>query len=172
MRGDDTVSGSPEERSSTRPRGGAHPGALVKYNVSKITYPIPLRNARDLPSRGGDGDSAVLGGTGGGVRATGRLDGDDPVLGDGTRFDLWRYVAATEGSVEVVLSSADFDAFLLVGSGEGGELAVMAEDDDGAGGTDARVRLPVRAGEVYHLVATSVFPGEEGAYRLRVEPAR
>lgn len=170
--GGDSGPGAPGEGTTPRQRGGVHPGARVKYNVSKVTYSIPLQDGRTVPREDLASDSAEAGVARGGARISARLTGDDPVLPDSTRFHVWRYVADTAGTVEVVLSSADFDAFLLVGREKREELEFLAEDDDGADGTDARVRVPVRAGEVYHLVATSVFPGEEGVYQLRVAPSR
>jgi hypothetical protein len=63
------------------------------------------------------------------------------------------------------LQSADFDAFLRLEDASGNQVA---EDDDGGGGRNARIRYsPTRAGE-YRIIATT-YSGGSGVYNLHVE---
>ena len=104
-----------------------------------------------------------------GQHLAGELSASDPVLQDGSHYDLWRF-AAQEGHVYMVtLRSRRFDAFLAVGAGAGDECDGCRTDDDGAGGTDAAVRFTPPAGGTYEIRANSYGDGETGAYELTLE---
>ncbi len=87
-------------------------------------------------------------------------------LDDGAFFDVYTFRGSVGDSIDVVLSSASFDAFLLVADLE---EAVLGGDDDsggGANGTDAAVTLIFETTETLLLIVTSFSPGEVGPYAL------
>ncbi|MCW5826835.1 MAG: PPC domain-containing protein, partial [Gemmatimonadaceae bacterium] len=101
-----------------------------------------------------------------GQTARGRLAESDPVLRDRTAFGTWFYEGRAGEQVTITMKSADFDAFLHLGV-QGG-TATLATDDDGAGGTDARITQILPRDGVYVIIANMLRPGSTGAYTLEV----
>ncbi len=87
-------------------------------------------------------------------------------LADGAFFDVYTITGSAGDSIDVVLRSTDFDAFLLVSDLEEGVLG--GDDDSGGGpdGTDAAVTIIFDTAETLMLIATSFSPGEAGPYSL------
>ena len=84
---------------------------------------------------------------------------------------LYRLDALPGRTYVLALRSADFDARLLVARGVGPLTDVVASDDDGGGGTDARLRFrPTQTGPF--LVLVSAVPRDTarptGGFRLAV----
>lgn len=102
------------------------------------------------------------------TRNDGALTLDQPVDGwlersqdvnQGEAENRYSFAIEQRGIYEFTLSSTDFDAFLaLEGNG------VSLEDDDGAGGRDARIVSLLEPGE-YALVASAIG-GDQGLYSL------
>ncbi|HEX8294193.1 MAG TPA: pre-peptidase C-terminal domain-containing protein, partial [Pyrinomonadaceae bacterium] len=67
------------------------------------------------------------------------LTADDCDLGDGTRYDVYSFSAVAGQQVSFTLTSADFDAYLFVGYDDGQDVVILGEDDNGGGGSNARV---------------------------------
>ena len=65
----------------------------------------------------------------------------------------------------VTMLSGDMDAYLRVVQRDG---STIASDDDGAGGTDARVEFEAPAAGDYLIVATTFSSGEEGSYQIHL----
>jgi hypothetical protein len=101
----------------------------------------------------------------------GRFTSNDPVLPDGSHFRIYRFRGTPGQPITVTLRSDDFDAFLAGGRMDGGEFQAEDHDDDGAGGTDARLDAMVGPDGTYHVRANTLMGGETGAYTLRVEHA-
>jgi len=130
-----------------------------------------------LPFPGGQGRTSVAArvrdagldvrAIGPGEDARGRLEWSDLRLDDGSYADVFLLRSPRGERVLVELRSSDFDAYLfVVDTADGG--AVVAEDDDGAGGTDARVEVDLPAGGALFVVVSSHEPGATGSYRLEV----
>ncbi len=87
-------------------------------------------------------------------------------LDDGAFFDVYTFGGSAGDSIDVVLSSESFDAFLLVSDLE--EVVLGWDDDSGGGtnGTDAAVTLVFETTETLLLIVTSFSPGEVGGYSL------
>lgn len=100
-----------------------------------------------------------------GQTVSGRLDGDSPRLGDGSPYADRVLTVASAQRLRVTMRSAQFDAYLGVGVGG----AALVTDDDGAGGTDARVEIDVPAGATVLIRANALSRGMEGVYTLHVE---
>ncbi|MDB4949085.1 MAG: peptidase [Gemmatimonadetes bacterium] len=102
--------------------------------------------------------------------AAGTLAETDPTLeSDGSHYDLYTFNARRGQRLQVTMKSSDFDAYLGWGSLKNGEFEAAESDDDGGGGTDARVRVTVPADGPYVIRANSVGAGRTGAYSLLVE---
>ncbi|HEX2190659.1 MAG TPA: PPC domain-containing protein [Longimicrobiaceae bacterium] len=103
-----------------------------------------------------------------GQTVSGRLDASDPKLDDDSHYDLWTFTARAGDGVTASLSSSDFDAFLVLGRMQNGEFQEIESDDDGAGGTDARVSATLAEAGAYTLRVNTLRGGETGAYRLEL----
>ncbi len=104
-----------------------------------------------------------------GQAGRGTLSASDPTLDDDSHYDVWTYQAQAGERLRITLRSSDFDAYLTVGTMDGDEFSSMETDDDGAGGTDAQVRMTIEESGVYHIRVNSLGAGEAGAYNLLVE---
>jgi hypothetical protein len=104
-----------------------------------------------------------------GETGRGTLSPGDPKLDDGSFYDIWTYRAQAGESVRITLRSGDFDAYLAVGRMDGDQFDSEKTDDDGAGGTDAEVKMSFREAGIYHVRVNSLGAGEKGAYTLVVE---
>lgn len=107
-----------------------------------------------------------------GQTVTGSLQAGDGELVDDSYFDLFEYRGQPGEALVVTLRSSDFDAYLQGGPAEGSDLDVTDEDDDGAGGTDARMTVTIGASGVYRIRANSYGGGQTGAYTLSVTSDR
>lgn len=85
---------------------------------------------------------------------------------DGSYYDAFEVEAGPGWTIRATLESEAFDAYLLLLDPEG---ALLAEDDGGAGGHDARLDVTVPVGGRYRVVATSFHGRTTGAYVLRLE---
>jgi hypothetical protein len=112
------------------------------------------------------GDIAV------GQTVSGTLDSAAPVMEDGSHYHVWRFRGEAGQRLVVTLRSDDFDAFLMVGE-RAGDACLEAEfcevDDDGAGGTDARVRLVLPHTGTFEIGANTYGAGDTGRYTLTLE---
>ena len=106
-----------------------------------------------------------------GETVEGELTTSDPTLGDDSHYDLWRFEGTAGQRVVVTLRSPDFDAFLAVGPTAGDGCDACKLDDDGAGGTDSRVRMTLPRTGTYEIRANSLGSGETGRYTLTLEDA-
>lgn len=83
--------------------------------------------------------------------------------------DYYHFRADSAGWVAIELRSPQFDAYLAVGDSSGWSGTA---DDDGAGGTDARLVWAVEAGRHYSLAAASYGADRApGAYTLTIRRA-
>lgn len=106
-----------------------------------------------------------------GQTVNGQITATDRKLGDNTHYDLFTYQGRPGERVTFTLRSTAFDAYLAVGRLVSGELDAVESDDDGAGGTDARVTVTVPASGTYTVRANTLSEGETGAYTLSAQAA-
>ena len=104
-----------------------------------------------------------------GQPVTGSLDASDPKLPDSSHFDQWTYAGRQGERIQITLESSEFDAYLILGQQNGGSIQSVAEDDDGAGETNARITAELPADGTYLILANSYGDGATGAYTLRVD---
>ena len=106
-----------------------------------------------------------------GQAVTGALAASDRRLQDDSYVDTYLYRGTPGDQVTATLRSSDFDAYLIVASRQAGDLTTVGQDNDGAGGRDARVTFTVGGDGLYAIQANSFGAGETGAYSLVVERA-
>lgn len=100
---------------------------------------------------------------------TGALETTDLQLPDNSYYDQWVYEGKRGEQIQITLESGAFDAYLLLGLQTGTGVEPLAQDDDGAGGTNARISATLPSDGTYLVVANSFGEGATGAYTLRVE---
>lgn len=103
-----------------------------------------------------------------GQNVTGRLAETDAVLDDDSYYDTWTLTATRGQRLQIEMSADSFDTFLHFGKMEGGEFKSSSTDDDGAGGTNSRIRVTIPDDGEYVIRANSVRAGETGPYTLVV----
>ncbi len=104
-----------------------------------------------------------------GQAVTGALEASDPQLPDTSYYDSWAYAGRRGDSIQITLESSSFDAFLIVYGPGGPEVGAVLEDDDGAGGTNARISALLPEDGEYEILVNSYGAGQTGAYTLRVD---
>ena len=103
-----------------------------------------------------------------GQSVTGQLTAADPELDDGSHYDVWRFAAQARHRYRVTLRSADFDAYLSVGSRP--RSATTARRTTTARAAPTRGwSSPGREDGTYVIRANSYDEGETGAYELTLE---
>jgi len=100
-----------------------------------------------------------------GQTVNGTLDADDCLRPGGAFQESWGLVLANDMTARIDLESDAFDAFLVLKDSDGN---ILATNDDGGGGLNARVDYALTAG-TYEIVASSFRPGQTGAYKLTVD---
>jgi hypothetical protein len=92
----------------------------------------------------------------------GTLSTSDCALNDGSYADVYRFVVPTNQTLQLDMSSTAFDTYIGLVDANGN---LIAEDDDGAGGSNSRLTRALGAG-TYYFVATSFDPGMTGTYQV------
>lgn len=100
-----------------------------------------------------------------GSAITGRLGQGSSVLPvDNSFFDLYIFEGRAGQRVQIEMSSRELDAYLILLDPNGRDLA---QDDDGGGGTNARIAIALPTDGTYLLMANSYQAGQAGTYTLR-----
>ncbi|MEO7646622.1 MAG: caspase family protein [Gemmatimonadaceae bacterium] len=102
---------------------------------------------------------------------TGTLETSDPQFPDKSHYDQWTYDGRRGERIQITLESSAFDAYLLLARQNGESVEPLEQDDDGAGGTNARIIVELPADGTFLVMANSFGEGAVGAYTLRVEQA-
>lgn len=96
---------------------------------------------------------------------TGQLaQGDNIWLGDNSFFDIYSFAGKAGSRIRIEMVSGSLDSYLFLIDPQGNGIA---QDDDSAGGSDARIIITLPADGTYTLMANSYGGGERGNYRLR-----
>jgi hypothetical protein len=104
-----------------------------------------------------------------GQTLAGTLDAGDATDVDGSYYDSYTFNGRRGDRVRIVLQSADFDAYLVLGRMVDGDWEILESDDDGAGGTDAMIELELPADGEYVIRVNTLYEGETGAYTLHLQ---
>lgn len=95
----------------------------------------------------------------------GELDTNDPKTFSEFSHPTETLEASAGEVYEIVLMSAEFDAYLVVENEDG---VAIAEDDDSGGSTNSKVTLPVAVDGTYTIVVKSYDDFAGGAYTLMI----
>jgi hypothetical protein len=134
---------------ATSPEGGVGPFTM---SVETARIPVCDRSAGAIAP---------------GQTRSGTLTGSSCRLPDGRVADPWQLTLAAPATLRIDLTSQQFDAFLILTDQAGG---IVASDDDGGEGVNARIVRQLPAGS-YTIWATTWVPGMTGAYQLAVQPS-
>lgn len=108
--------------------------------------------------------SEIMGQLGAGETATGELEPQSCLL-DGTSLaDPWDLTLDEPATLQIDMTTADFDAAVLVTDAEG---EVLGYDDDSGEGLNAQLVLELEAG-AYTIWATTYWDGDSGQYEIEV----
>lgn len=101
-----------------------------------------------------------------GTPISGRLTSDSSILpADDSYFDAYSFEGRSGQRVVLEMSSENIDPYLILLSPQGRDLA---QDDDGAGGNNARLAFTLPEDGTYTVLANSYGPRETGSYALQV----
>ncbi len=102
----------------------------------------------------------------GGATVSGSLRASDFVRNNGAHRDIWFVRASAGRRLVITMESGELDAYLLL---EGQDGAVVAQDDDGGSGSNARIDIRVPEAGLYLVIASSYGSSETGTYRIWIE---
>jgi hypothetical protein len=105
-----------------------------------------------------------------GTPVAGTLLQGDRQRASGKYEDVFTFQGRRGETVELQLSSSDFDPFLVV-NGPDGFSAFNDDDPQAQGSVNSRLVLSLPADGVYRVSATSFRSSEVGSYQLRAAPA-
>jgi len=152
-------------------RGGAGVAATA-IGLGLLTGVLPFRGRLAIaPAMGQtiDGESASEVEAIAPLTFEGVLDETSAVLEeDGSYFNTHTFEGQAGQTVSIELSSDNFDAYLLLRSPYG---ELLGQDDDGGGGTNARLTIALTESGTYTAVANTYGPNETGRYVVKVQPA-
>ncbi len=97
--------------------------------------------------------------------ANGQLTKFDAQLRDSSVYQAWRFEGVAGQIVQLDVMSTDFDAFAILTDGAGNKLA---DNDDGGGGTNARIIYTIQTSGTYRILANSLAKGRYGRYTVRL----
>jgi len=101
-----------------------------------------------------------------GQSTTGQLAATSCKMPDGSAYDGWQTTVYGAGTLTLTMTATDFDS-LLIWRGENGNL--LAIDDNGGGGKNAQISLPVNGRETYTVLASAASAAEKpGVYQLSI----
>ena len=95
--------------------------------------------------------------------------GDAMLDTDSSRYDLWSFSGKRGQRFAITMRSKAFDSYLAFGRLENDLLQVKQSNDDGGGGSDARMSVTLGADGAYGIRANSLRAGELGPYTLVIE---
>lgn len=100
-----------------------------------------------------------------GTPIQGRLSRGDNILPvDNSLFDIYTFEGQAGEQIQIEMTSREIDPFLILLDPNGREVA---QDDDSAGGQNARIQATLPMNGSYLLFANSYDTGELGSYSLR-----
>ena len=94
------------------------------------------------------------------------MSSSDAVRDNGSHYDNWTVTARSGQRLVIIMESDELDPYLLL---QGQDGAVVAQDDDGGSGSNARIDIRVPEGGQYLVIASSYGSSETGPYRIRIE---
>lgn len=156
-----TATPAPRPGSARPPAAGSAPSTAPPTTAPPTSAPAPPRPSGASVRRGGTINV--------GDRVTGQFALNSPTLGDSTRFDVWTFTGKRGDRVSITMRSSAFDPYLILSRNVNGNNESLRQDDDGGGGTDARIAVELPADGQYTIVANAVRKEALGEYTLSLE---
>lgn len=104
-----------------------------------------------------------------GQTINGSLRSDDYLLPDDNSYvDPYTYEGTLGERITITLTSSAFDAYLHLAEGTPSAYRTIAQDDDGAGNSNAQIVHVLPATGTYTILANSYAAGATGSYTLSV----
>jgi hypothetical protein len=103
-----------------------------------------------------------------GQAVSAQIDANDPMTDDGKQVDYYRFAARAGRRYAVTMLAQSFDAYLEGGSGANGVFTKERSNDDGGGGTNARLAWVAREGGEVWILARGLS-SDTGRYTLLLE---
>ena len=103
-----------------------------------------------------------------GQAVSAQLDSKDALSEDGKLVDYYRFVARAGRRYAVTMLAQSFDAYLEAGSGANGVFTKERSNDDGGGGTNARLSWSARENGEAWILARGLS-ADTGRYTLLLE---
>ena len=94
---------------------------------------------------------------------TDRLDSNSQVLHDGSYYNIHTFEGQAGEVINIELVSEEFDTYLIL---LGPDEQLVAEDDDGNGGTNSQIVVTLPTTGIYQILANAYGVGEIGQYTL------
>jgi hypothetical protein len=91
-----------------------------------------------------------------------------PKLDDGSHYADIVIAGMPKQTVDIVLSSSAFDAYLWLGTETNGTFESVETNDDGGGGTDSKITFTFPDNRTYIIRANTLSEGQTGTYQIRV----
>lgn len=101
--------------------------------------------------------------------AAGSLDASADTLMDGSPFHAYAIDLRPGQSLRATLKSSDFDAYVVLLRVDRDRLVLVGTDDDGAGGTDAKLELAMERAGRYVVLVTAFGREAAGQYALELQ---
>jgi Bacterial pre-peptidase C-terminal domain len=168
---DDGAGGTDAQVEFTGSADGTYVIRANSYDEGEVgDYQLSLEDAGVVEEgHEGHGDAADYGTPiTAGVAETGTLARGDRKM-DNSYMDTWTYHGHRGETIVVTVRSEDFDTFVALGEYEGGACRGMDGNDNGAGGTDSRIRTQLPNDGAFHIHVRSAGQGETGTYTVLVE---
>ncbi len=99
----------------------------------------------------------------------GTLSRTDPTLNEKGRFQVFRLDVKVGQRYAIVMRADDFDSYVSVARQVNGLTDYLASDDDGAGGSNARLKWTPKVAGTYYLVAQSLKEDGLGNFTVRLD---
>ncbi len=100
-----------------------------------------------------------------GPQVSGQLDNQSYLLGDNTYFNVYEFSGRAGQRVSIEMASQQIDPYLILVGPDGEDID---QDDDSAGGLNARIDVTLPQSGTYVVLANTYGPGEQGRYSLSV----
>ncbi|MEM8806396.1 MAG: trypsin-like peptidase domain-containing protein [Cyanobacteria bacterium P01_G01_bin.38] len=98
-------------------------------------------------------------------QSSGRLDSSSNLFADNSYFNVYRFEGQAGQRVAIEMSSQQIDPYLIL---VGPNQEDLGQDDDSAGGVNARLETTLPANGTYLILANSYAANEEGNYEIQL----
>lgn len=141
----------------------SRPWASIMLTLALLSYPTAWAQASppqptDAPNSVNPNSTTTL---------TEQLDETSTILDDGSYFNLHSFEGTAGSAILIDLISEDFDTYLFL---IGPDKQIVADNDDGGGGTQSRIAVILPTTGTYQILVSSYEAGATGQYTLTWQP--